>query len=69
MDSSKAANPVNVAISDLPDVDIVFPGKYAGRIVNNRTGEVTRVLVVFRKYKGHGPVMLSAINPDQVVQR
>ncbi|BCY18666.1 hypothetical protein hrd7_25150 [Leptolinea sp. HRD-7] len=57
------------AISDLQDVDISFGAKYAGRIVDERTDETLKVLVIFRQYKGRGPVFLSAVDPNMVVNR
>lgn len=55
--------------TDLPSVDVAFGAKIAGRIVNERTGETKQVLVIFRQYKGHGPLILSAVNPDMVVHQ
>lgn len=47
-------------------VMVKFPGRWAGQVVNNRTGDVLKVLVQFREYKGRGPVVLSAVDPDMV---
>ena len=63
------ADQIKKCISGLPETNIAFGAKYAGRVVNNRTGETLDVLVVFRQYTGRGPVILSAVNPDMVVRQ
>ncbi len=49
-----------------PVVMVKFPGRFAGRIVNNRTGEVIKILVQMRKQKDNGPVDIRMVDPDLV---
>lgn len=51
-------------VSELPVVGL----RFAGRIVNNRTGETLKVLVILRKQKPGGPVIVSAVDPEAVME-